>query len=145
MLRIPPAQGQAGVPVDLVDLHQVRWGGPEALSACKHTLEFDFMYDGLGMGMLAFNNLSGIGRGGTGVLKVDGKVVATQKMERTMPITLQWDETFDVGADTDTPIDDRDYRVPFRFQGRLIKLTVELHPIRGTLAQIIEFKWKTRD
>ncbi len=116
-----------------------------ALSACKHTLEFDFMYDGLGMGTLAFNNLSGIGRGGTGVLKVDGKVVATQKMERTMPITLQWDETFDVGADTDTPIDDRDYQVPFRFQGRLIKLTVELHPIRGTLAQINEFKWKTRD
>ena len=41
--------------------------------------------------------------------------------------------------------DDRDYQVPFRFQGKLVKLTVELHPLSGTLAQIIEFKLKTRD
>ena len=62
---------------NLVDLKRVRWEGPEALSPGKHTLEFDFKYDGLGTGTLAFNNLSGIGRGGTGVLKVDGKEVAT--------------------------------------------------------------------
>ena len=65
------------------------------------------------MGTLAFNNLSGIGRGGTGVLKVDGKAVATQKMEHTIPLILQWDENFDVGADTGTPVDDKDYQVPF--------------------------------
>ena len=46
------------------------------------------------------------GRGGTGTLKVDGKEVATQKMERTVPIVLQWNESFDVGADTGTPVDD---------------------------------------
>jgi hypothetical protein len=56
---------------NLVDLKRLRWEGPDALSAGKHTLEFDFKYDGLGMGTLAFNNLSGIGRSGTGVLKVD--------------------------------------------------------------------------
>jgi len=61
---------------NLVDLKRVRWEGPATLSPGKHTLEFDFKYDGLGMGTLAFNNLSGIGRGGTGVLKVDGKEVA---------------------------------------------------------------------
>ena len=61
---------------NLVDLKRVRWEGPEALAPGKHTLEFDFKYDGLGMGTLAFNNISGIGRSGTGVLKVDGKVVA---------------------------------------------------------------------
>jgi arylsulfatase len=55
------------------------------------------------------------------------------------------DETFDVGVDTRTPIDDRDYQVPFRFQGKLVKLTVELHPMKGTLAEIIEFKLNTRD
>ena len=53
--------------------------------------------------------MSGIGRSGTGALKVDGKVVSTQKMERTIPLILQWDETFDVGADTGTPVDDKDY------------------------------------
>ena len=86
-----------------------------------------------------------LGRGGTGVLKVDGKIVAEQKMEQTLPFILAWDENLDIGSDTGTPVDDRDYQVPFRFSGKLAKLTVELHPIRGTLAQILEFKWKTRD
>ena len=58
--------------------------------------------------------------------KVDGQVVATQKMERTIPITLQWDETFDVGSDTGTPVEDRDYFVPFQFNGRLVKLTLSI-------------------
>jgi hypothetical protein len=68
-----------------------------------------------------------------------------KRMAKTLPFLFPEDETFDVGVDTRTPIDDRDYQVPFRFQGKLAKLTVELQPIRGTLAQIIEFKWKTRD
>ena len=64
-------------------------------------MEFDFKYDGLGTATLAFNNLSGIGRGGTGTLKVDGKEVATQKMERTLPLIMQWDETSTLGP---TPV-----------------------------------------
>jgi hypothetical protein len=39
------------------------------------------------------------------VLKVDGEEVASQTMERTVPLILQWDENFDVGADTGTPVD----------------------------------------
>jgi hypothetical protein len=52
----------------------------------SNTIEFDFKYDGLGFATLAFNNTGGIGRGGTGVLKIDGKEVAGQKMERTVPL-----------------------------------------------------------
>jgi hypothetical protein len=52
----------------------------KALAPGKHTLVFDFKYDGLGAETLAYNNLSGVGRGGTGTLSVDGKVVATTKM-----------------------------------------------------------------
>jgi arylsulfatase len=111
---------------NLVDLKRPRWEGTEALSPGKHTLEFDFKYDGLGMGTLAFNNMSGIGRSGTGVLKVDGKEVANQKMERTLPLILQWDENFDVGADTGTPVDDADYQVPFAFTGTLETLTLKI-------------------
>src|SRR5262249_21262434 len=111
---------------NLVDLKRIRWEGPEALSPGRHTLEFDFKYDGLGMGTLAFNNLSGIGRGGIGVLKVDGKEVASQKMEHTLPLVLQWDENFDIGADTGTPVDDQDYQVPFKFTGTLDKLTLQI-------------------
>jgi arylsulfatase A-like enzyme len=111
---------------NLVDLKRIRWEGAEAVSPGKHTIEFDFKYDGLGMGTLAFNNMSGIGRSGTGVLKVDGKEVASQKMERTIPFILQWDENLDVGSDTGTPVDDKDYQVPFAFTGKLIKLTLTI-------------------
>ena len=111
---------------NLVDLKRIKWEGPKVLAPGKHTLEFDFKYDGLGAATLAFGSPSGLGRSGTGVLKVDGKVVATQKMEKTIPLTLQWDENFDVGADTGTPVDDRDYQVPFRFTGKLDKLTLTI-------------------
>jgi arylsulfatase A-like enzyme len=108
---------------NLVDVKRERWEGPE-LTPGKHVLEFEFKYDGLGAGTLAFNNLSGIGRSGTGVLKVDGQVVATQQMERTIPLILQWDENLDVGSDTGTPVDDRDYQVPFKFTGKIHKITL---------------------
>ena len=71
-------------------------------------------------------NVSGIGRGGTGVLKVDGRVVTTQKMERTLPFILQWDENLDVGSDTGTPVNDRDYQVPFAFTGKIQKITLTI-------------------
>ena len=118
-----------GIPVytwNLLDLKRVRWAGTEPLSPGKHTLVFDFKYDGLGFGTLAFNNTSGLGRSATGVLKVDGKVVSTEKMEHTIPIILQWDETFDVGMDTGTPVNDQDYQVPFKFDGKLDKLTIHI-------------------
>ncbi len=111
---------------NLLDLERVRWEGAEPLAPGKHTLEFDFTYDGLGFATLAFNDTSGVGRGATGVLRVDGQVVATEQMERTIPIVLQWDETFDIGSDTGTPVDDRDYQVPFAFKGRLGTVTIIL-------------------
>ena len=107
---------------NLLDLKQVRWEGGE-LAPGKHTLEYDFKYDGLGMATLAFNNLSGLGRSGAGTLKVDGQTVATQKLEQTVPSTLPWDETFDIGSDTGTPVSDADYQVPFPFTGTIHKLT----------------------
>jgi arylsulfatase len=113
---------------NLLDLKRVRWEGDVPLSPGKHTIEYDFKYDGLGFATLAFNNLSGIGRAGTGTLKVDGKVVSTQTMERTVPLVLPWDETFDIGSDTGTPVDDRDYQVPFKFTGKIDKLTIAVAP-----------------
>jgi arylsulfatase len=130
---------------NLVDVKRVRWGGKEALSPGKHTLVFDFKYDGLGAGTLAFNNLSGIGRSGTGVLKVDGKEVARRKMERTLPIIMQWDETFDIGSDTGTPVDDKDYQVPFKFTGKLNKLTLKLDRPKLSKADIEKLKKLMRE
>ncbi len=39
----------------------------------NHTITFDFKYDGLGMGTLAYNNMSGIGQAGTGTLPFRGR------------------------------------------------------------------------
>ena len=137
-----------GKPVFLynfVDLQRTRWEGPDVLSPGKHVLEFDFKYDGLGMGTLAFNNVSGIGRGGIGVLKVDGKEVARQSMEHTIPLIMQWDENFDIGSDTGTPVDDRDYQVPFKFTGKLDKLTLKIDRPQLTPADIEKLKQATRN
>src|SRR5437762_4491575 len=111
---------------NMVDLKRIKWEGPDALTPGKHTVEFDFKYDGLGMGTLAFNNMSGLGRSGTGTLKVDGKVVATKAMEKTLPMILQWDESFDIGSDTLTGVNDVDYQPPFPLTAKLNKLTIKV-------------------
>jgi arylsulfatase len=129
---------------NLVDLKRVRWEGSDALTRGKHTLEFDFKYDGLGPATLAFNSMSGIGRGGTGVLKVDGKEVARQTTEHTIPLILQWDENFDIGADTGTPVAE-DYQVPFKFTGKLNKLTLKIDRPQLTPADIEKLKQATRN
>ena len=98
---------------NMLDLERIRWEAPEALAPGRHTIEFDFKYDGLGVGTMAYNNFSGIGRPGIGTLKVDGKEVQTNTMPKTLPIILQWDESFDVGSDTITGVNDADYKPPF--------------------------------
>jgi arylsulfatase A-like enzyme len=111
---------------NLLDAKRVKWQAADALTPGKHTLEFDFKYDGLGFSTLAFNSVSGLGRGGSGTLKVDGKVVATETMDHTIPIIFTVEETFDIGADTGSPVDDQDYQVPFNFTGKIEKLTIAL-------------------
>jgi arylsulfatase len=111
---------------NLLDLERIKWEGPEALTPGRHTVEFDFKYDGSGVGTLAFNNFSGLGRSGTGTLKVDSREVDTKRMEKTLPMILQWDESFDIGSDTLTGVNDTDYQPPFTFTGKLNKLTVKI-------------------
>ena len=111
---------------NLIDLNRIKWEGPDALTPGKHTLEFDFKYDGLGVGTLAFNNMSGLGRSGTGTLKVDGKEVQTITMPHTLPMILQWDESFDIGSDTLTGVNDVDYKPPFTLTSKLNKLTIKV-------------------
>jgi arylsulfatase len=69
-------------------------------------------------------------KGGTGVLSVDGKEVAKKSIPHTVPALMSIDETFDVGVDTRTSVDDKDYQPPFRFSGKLDKLTIKLEPAR---------------
>ncbi len=111
---------------NLIDLERIKWSGQDALTPGNHILAFDFKYDGLGVGTLAYNSISGLGRSGTGTLKVDGKVVQTITMPKTLPMILQWDESFDIGSDSLTPVDDEDYKTPFTLTAKLNKLTINV-------------------
>ena len=111
---------------NMIDLERLKWQGQDALTPGKHSIVFDFKYEGLGAGTLLFNNMSGLGRPGTGTLSVDGKVVATQAMPKTLPMILQWDESFDVGSDTLTGVNDADYLPPFALTAKLNKLTLKV-------------------
>lgn len=103
---------------NFLDLKRTTWEGPE-LSAGKHTIVFDFKSDG-----------PGLAKGGTGVLSVDGKEVAKNSLEHTTPITFPEDETFDVGQDSRTGVALIEYRYdsPFKFTGKIDKLTFKLEP-----------------
>ena len=110
-------QGKPVFTYNLLALERFRWAGEQALTPGKHSVVFDFTYDG-----------PGFGKGGTGVLSVDGTQVASQAIPHTIPFLVTIDESFDVGVDTRTPVDDNDYKVPFRFTGTLDKLTVKVGP-----------------
>jgi len=124
-----------GVPVfdyNMLALLQARWAGDQPLAAGKHTIVFDFKYDG-----------PGIAKGGTGVLKVDGNEVRTLQIPKTVPFLLPADETFDVGIDTRTGVNDQDYQVPFRFNGKIANVTFNLGPTHLTDVEEIRVREAT--
>jgi arylsulfatase len=95
------------------------WLG-SALKPGKHTIVFDFKYAG-----------PGLGKGGTGVLSVDGKEYARKTIPHTIPLVMTADESFDIGSDTRTAVDDS-YELPFHFTGTIDKLTFNLGPSQMT-------------
>lgn len=97
---------------------QWRIGSGEPIPAGHHRIEYAFQYDGGGMG-----------KGGTGMLSVDGQEVARGRIERTVAVRYSITESFDVGQDTGTPVaDDYEQQMPFAFNGRLNSLTIHLEP-----------------
>ena len=108
---------QQGKPVfhyNLVDVAHYNIAATQALAPGKHSIVFDFNYDG-----------GGIGKGGAGTLTVDGRQVAQGRIERTIPIRISLDEGLDVGEDTGTPVV-ISYDVPFKFTGEIEKVTIDL-------------------
>jgi len=111
---------RSGRPVfvyNLLDLERPRIAATDSLSAGKHSIEFLFTYDG-----------PGFGKGGTGVIKVDGKEEAKGQLPHTLPFALEASETFDIGSDSGTGVSDEDYKAPFKFTGKLNKVTLKLNP-----------------
>jgi arylsulfatase len=96
--------------------HKSRVASATALAPGKHVVRFDLRYDG-----------GGRGKGALGVLLVDGKEVAQGRIPNTIPVRYSLDETFDVGEDTGTAVvTDYAARMPFKFNGELEKLTIDL-------------------
>jgi arylsulfatase len=110
---------------NFLDLKRTAWEGPE-LKPGKHTIRFDFKYDG-----------PGFGEGGTGELFVDDKSVAKKKLEHTTPVIFPEDEDFDVAQDTRTGVAMIEYRYdcPFKFTGKILKLRYDLGPAQYTAAE----------
>jgi len=106
---------------NLLGIEHFRWSAPQALTPGKHSIDFDFTYDG-----------PGLAKGGTGVLKVDGAAVDTKKIPHTIAFAATFDETFDVGVDLRTSVNPDDYEVPFRFTGTLNNVTVKPGPPQFT-------------
>ena len=89
----------------------------EELPKGASTVQFDFVYDG-----------DGAGKGGKGVLSVNGKEVANARIEKTQPNIFSADETADVGLDNQTPVADGIGYGPeeTKFTGKIDKVIVEI-------------------
>ena len=87
---------------------------PTPLSTGKHTIVVNFEYAG-----------GGAGKAANVTLLVDGKKAAEGNIPRTVPKRFSADETLDVGEDFGTPVT-RDYDVPFKFEGKLDKVIIDL-------------------
>ena len=98
------------------------------MSPGKHTVRFEFGYDG-----------GGVGKGGTGTLFVDGKEVAKGRIEKTILGRFSADETFDTGEDTGSPVSDS-YKAPFRFGGTIKKIEIDLAPEKLGAADLEKLK-----
>jgi arylsulfatase len=98
----------------------------QALPAGKATIRFEFVYDG-----------GGGGKGGTGTIFVNGQQVATGKIDATQANVFSADEGADVGSDEGTAVASA-YSIPFKFTGKIHKVTVDLKPMTTADAEAAE-------
>jgi len=102
--------------------HKFRVASNQRIREGDHIIRFNFKYDG-----------GGIGKGATGTLFVDEKQVAQGQIPQTAISRFSLDETFDVGADTGTPVaEDYASKMPFPFSGTLKRFVVVLEPDKLT-------------
>jgi len=92
-------------------------GGPNALSAGKHEIKYEFVVDG-----------AKPGSGGKCALYVDGQQVAEGRIPKTQPFAFSGDEGVDVGVDNETMVSN-DYEAgENKFTGRIMKVTIDTKP-----------------
>jgi arylsulfatase len=104
-------QGRPSFTYNYLGLGSTTIAASEPLAPGRHTLVWDFAYEGGGMG-----------KGGAGTISVDGAKVAEGRLERTQPGIFSVDDLADVGTDLGTPVGE--YAAPNRFTGEIRKVTI---------------------
>jgi arylsulfatase A-like enzyme len=94
----------------------------QALPAGKATVRFEFVYDG-----------GGGGKGGKATISVNAQEVATGRIDATQANIFSADEGADVGSDEGTAVASA-YSIPFKFTGKIHRVTVDLKPITTAAA-----------
>lgn len=84
----------------------------QAMKPGRHTVVYDFAYEG-----------GGAGKGGLGTITVDGTKVGEGRLSKTQPGIFSVDDLADVGVDDGTPV--ADYGPSSRFNGKLYKVKIE--------------------
>ena len=103
---------------NLLGLQRYSVTAKQALPAGKASVRLEFAYDG-----------GGLGKGGVATILVNGKSVATGRIDRTQCCFYSADEGADVGADEGTPVTEA-YKVPFKFTGKIGQVTIELKEMK---------------
>jgi arylsulfatase len=86
----------------------------QALKPGKHTIVYDFKYDG-----------GGLGKGGVGTITVDGAKGGEGRIEKTQPGIFSVDDLADVGTDDGTPV--ANYGGAAHFSGHVDKVMIQTH------------------
>ncbi|MDD1617561.1 MAG: arylsulfatase, partial [Methylococcaceae bacterium] len=109
--------GKPSYTYNWLGLEQFNITTKQKVAAGKHTLKFDFAYDG------------GRGAGGTGSIFLDDKKIGEGKIAKTQSYVFGMDETADVGVDQNTPVNPA-YKGKSKFTGKINKITVETLPAK---------------
>jgi len=105
--------GKPAFTYNFLGLEVTTIAAPEPMKPGKHTLLYEFAYEGPGMA-----------KGGIGRISVDGAKVVEGRLPRTQPGIFSVDDLADVGVDLGTPV--ADYGESSRFRGRIEKITIEV-------------------
>lgn len=93
----------------------------EKLKEGKNKLVVKFTYDG-----------GGLGKGGDVELFANGVSLAKGRIEKTVPLIFSADDTFDVGKDTGSVVDDSYYASrPFEYPGTIENVKIDLGPLNS--------------
>jgi len=107
--------GKPAFTYNFLGLQQYTVASPQGLKPGKHTIVYDFQYDG-----------GGLGKGGNGIITVDGSKEAGGRIDKTQPGLFSVDDLADVGTDDGTWV--TNYGASARFNGHLQKVTIQVHP-----------------